>query len=63
MMTTMFFLFFLGSFALPVVALVDIVKKDFNGSDKIIWVLIVLFLPIVGSILYFVIGSRQNTIR
>ncbi len=63
MMTILLILFFTGSFVLPVVALVDIVKKDFNGSDKIMWVLIVLFLPIIGSILYFMMGSRQNKIR
>ncbi|MPR34947.1 PLDc N-terminal domain-containing protein [Salmonirosea aquatica] len=55
--------FLLGTIVLPVIALVDILKHNFTGSDKIIWVLIVLFLPFVGSILYFVIGSKQKTIE
>lgn len=45
---------------LPVIALVDIVRSQFVGNDKLIWVLIVLFLPVLGSILYFIIGNRQK---
>jgi len=55
-------LFLLGSIVLPLIALVDILRKNFKGSDKIIWVLIVLFLPILGPILYFLMGSRQNIV-
>ena len=48
-------------FALPILALVDIVKSDFKESNtKIMWVLIVLLLPIFGSIVYFVIGRGQK---
>ena len=56
------FLFILASIVLPVVALVDILRNEFKGSDKLIWVLIVLFLPILGSILYLIMGSRQKTV-
>ena len=48
-------------FVLPILALVDIVKSDFKESNtKIMWVLIVLLLPIFGSIVYFVIGRDQK---
>ena len=42
-------------------ALVDILKSEFTGNNKIVWVLVVLFLPLLGSILYFVIGCNQKT--
>ena len=45
---------------LPLLALIDILRHDFNGSDKLIWVLIVLLFPIIGAILYFLIGSSKK---
>jgi len=41
-------------------ALVDILKSEFTGSNKIIWVIVVLLLPLLGSILYFAIGTKQK---
>jgi hypothetical protein len=38
---------------LPVFALLDIVKKGVIGPQKIFWIIIILFIPILGSILYF----------
>jgi hypothetical protein len=48
---------------LPVIALIDILRNEFNGNDKIIYVLIVLLLPFFGSIIYFVIGPSRKIRR
>ena len=46
---------------LPLYALVDILRSDFRGSnDKILWFLVVFFIPMLGSILYFLIGRKQK---
>ncbi|MCU4175069.1 PLD nuclease N-terminal domain-containing protein [Carboxylicivirga sp. N1Y90] len=45
---------------LPLWALISILKNNFEGSNKIIWVLVVLFLPFLGAILYFTIGRKQR---
>ena len=45
-----------------IVALVDILKSEFQGYNKLIWVVVVIFLPIIGSILYFIIGKSQKII-
>jgi predicted permease len=46
---------------LPILAISDIVKGDFrNPTDKLIWVLIVLLMPIVGSMIYFWVGKGQK---
>jgi len=47
-------------FLIPVLALVDIVRSKFSGNMQLIWVLIVLFFNIIGSILYFAIGRNQK---
>mgnify|MGYP003520322371 CR=1 FL=1 len=48
---------------LPLIAIIDILRHDFNCSDKLIWILVVLFLPILGSILYFIIGSSKKIMK
>ena len=53
----------LGVFGLilPLIALIDILRNDFKGNnDKIIWVLVVLFFNIIGSIRYFAMGRKQR---
>jgi len=46
---------------LPIIALVDVIRSNFKGSNnKLIWVLVILFLNIFGALLYFFIGTRQK---
>ena len=45
---------------LPVLALVHMLRNDFKGRHKLIWVLIILFLPLFGAILYFILGKRYR---
>jgi beta-lactamase regulating signal transducer with metallopeptidase domain len=48
-------------FILMVAALIDILRHEFEpDQNKIIWVLVVIFLPLLGSLLYFLIGSNQK---
>ena len=43
------------------IPLIDILRSTFpSTNDKLVWVLIVLFLPIIGAILYFAIGQKQK---
>ena len=39
---------------LPVIAIVDILRRDLLGINRLIWILLVVFIPFVGSIIYFV---------
>ncbi|WP_298287722.1 PLD nuclease N-terminal domain-containing protein [uncultured Lutibacter sp.] len=50
---------FLG-FLPTIIALIDILRNKFNGNDKIVWVLVVLFFNLIGAILYFIIGTKQK---
>lgn len=43
-----------------VIALVDILRNDFKGNDKLIWLLAVIFVPFLGPILYFILGRKQK---
>lgn len=45
---------------LPLIALVDILRSNFQANNKLIWVVVVVFTNILGSILYFLIGRNQK---
>ncbi|KJC62937.1 PLD nuclease N-terminal domain-containing protein [Agreia bicolorata] len=50
-------------FALMIGALVDIILRrddQVKHLPKIVWVLLVVFLPLIGSILWFVIGREYS---
>ena len=43
---------------LDIIAILDIIKSSLSGAAKIVWVLVVLFLPVIGMILWFLIGKK-----
>lgn len=45
---------------LLIVSLVDLVRIEKTNGPKWLWVLIILFVNIIGPILYFVIGRRND---
>jgi hypothetical protein len=46
---------------LSITALISCLKSNFHDStNKIVWVLVILFLPLLGSILYFTISPKQR---
>lgn len=55
-----FITFMILAVVIPLVALIEILRSRFNNNEKIIWILLVLFLNFFGSILYFVIGRKQR---
>jgi Phospholipase_D-nuclease N-terminal len=55
---TLLFLLLVG---IPwIIAFIDILKSDFEGSNKLIWLLAVIFVPVIGPIAYFFIGRKQK---
>ncbi|SHJ10645.1 Phospholipase_D-nuclease N-terminal [Mesonia phycicola] len=47
-------------FIIPVIALIDILRSEFEGNNKLIWTLVVLFTGVFGAILYYAIGRKQK---
>lgn len=57
----MVILFILSPLVLTIAALISILRNEFNdGTTKLIWVLVAILLPILGPILYFAIGRKQQ---
>jgi hypothetical protein len=48
-------------FAIYVFTFYDVLRSNFpNSNDKIIWILVVLFIPLVGTLLWFLIGKGKT---
>lgn len=52
---------FLLAVGLWLYALIDVLRGQFRTeTDKIIWVLVVIFLQALGAIIYLLIGKKQK---
>jgi len=52
----------IGIFILWLIALIDVIITDFkNPSNKTMWIILLIFLPPLGAILYMIIGVQQRT--
>ncbi|THH39924.1 PLD nuclease N-terminal domain-containing protein [Neolewinella litorea] len=47
---------------LVVLAVIDLIKKPYPMEKKLIWGAIILFLPYLGAILYFLIGRNRSSV-
>ncbi|MFZ6008459.1 MAG: PLDc N-terminal domain-containing protein [Nitrospirota bacterium] len=56
----LFIMLFLFGFIPFIFAFVDILRSEFKGNNKLIWLLAVIFVPLIGSIAYFIIGRKQK---
>jgi hypothetical protein len=43
---------------IDIVVIIDIVKSNKDTEKKILWIIAVVFLPVLGPILYYFIGKR-----
>ncbi len=42
-----------------VIVVIDIVKSNKDTEKKILWIIVVVFLPVLGPILYYIIGRGK----
>ena len=57
------FFFLVLPFALWVWALVDILTNEFTGNNKILWLLVVILVPLIGLLAYFIVGRKQKLLK
>ena len=51
-------------FALPIWAIVDIIRSDFKQRDnRLLWIILIVLVPIVGSIIYYFMRDGQKVAR
>jgi hypothetical protein len=47
---------------LDVIALVSLLQSGANTANKILWALLIILLPVLGMILYFLMGPGRKKI-
>jgi hypothetical protein len=52
-----------GATALWVVALVDVLRREFAGeNEKLIWILVVILTGWIGALIYWFVGRDKGTL-
>lgn len=44
---------------IDVLVIIDIIKSNKDTEKKILWVIAVVFLPVLGPLLYYIIGKSK----
>ena len=44
---------------LDIIAILDCVKSSLDKTKKIIWIVVIIVFPLIGLVLYYVIGKKQ----
>jgi hypothetical protein len=44
---------------LQIAALIDLVKRENTNGPKWLWVLVIIFGEILGSVIYFIFGRKE----
>jgi hypothetical protein len=58
----MFRLLALLVFVLDVIAVVSVLKSSADGGTKLVWIILIILLPFLGMILYFLMGPGRRTV-
>jgi len=45
---------------LDIIAIVDVLKSSMDTGKKALWIILILILPVVGMVLYFLIGKKNS---
>ena len=49
-------------FILDIIAIVSILKSSADTGTKLLWIVIVVLLPVIGMVLYFVMGPGRRKV-
>lgn len=49
---------YIAIIVIDVIVVMDILRSSKDNEKKILWVLAVIFLPILGPVLYWVMGRK-----
>ena len=49
-------------FVLDIIAIVSILKSSADSGTKLLWIVLVILLPFLGMLLYFLMGPGRRTV-
>lgn len=55
------FVFGIGMVGIYLYALIEAASSEFeNSTEKLLWILLMIFVPFIGTVLYMIIGRKQR---
>ncbi len=51
-------LIYLAIIIIDVLVIMDILKGSKDFEKKVLWIIAVIFLPVLGPVLYYIIGKK-----
>lgn len=45
---------------LDVIAIIDVLKSGADGGKKALWIVLIVLLPVIGMVLYFLVGKKKT---
>ena len=55
-------IFVIISFILLIYSLIDLLKSTFKKNYMLIWLIVLILIPFIGSLLYLNIGRKQKNV-
>jgi len=52
-------IFALVVLVLDIIAILDVLKSSMDSGKKALWIILILVLPVIGMVIYFLIGQRK----
>lgn len=46
-------------FVVDIIAILDCLKSNKSAGEKTLWIILILVLPLVGLIAYYLVGKKQ----
>ncbi len=46
---------------LDIIAIIELLKSKADTGKKALWIILIIILPLVGLILYYLLGRKNNT--
>ncbi len=49
----------LAILVLDIIAIVNVVQSTMDSGKKTLWIVLIVLLPVIGMILYFLVGKKS----
>jgi hypothetical protein len=47
---------------LDIIAIVSVLQSSMDTGNKALWIILILLLPVIGMVLYFLLGKKPNSL-
>lgn len=45
---------------LDIIAIIDVFKSSMGANKMALWIILIIFLPVIGMVLYFLVENKRS---